>query len=78
MSYNPFDWQVYVNDVAQQNFSFVMSGPTPELPSGTLPADRKVQGWLVYEVPVKGRTVLSYSSMFGGGAPLFEVLVRAG
>jgi hypothetical protein len=77
VSYNPFDWQVFVGDVAQQNFSIILESPTPALSSGTLPAGRTAQGWLVYEVPTSGRMVLSYSRMFSSGPPLFEVVVRS-
>jgi hypothetical protein len=76
-TYNPFDWQVFVDDTAVDNFAFVTDGPKPELNSGTLPKGRKASGWVVYEVPAKGKVVLSYgANMFGGDAPTFEVVAR--
>ncbi|HWP63371.1 MAG TPA: hypothetical protein VNO86_07870 [Candidatus Binatia bacterium] len=76
-AYNPFDWQVFCNDTAVDRFTFVLSGPEPELGSGTLPKGRKAAGWLVYEVPAKGRCVLSYgANMFLGEGAIFEVLLR--
>jgi hypothetical protein len=76
-SYNPFDWQVFVDDTAVNNFAVVMDGPKPELSSGTLPKGRKASGWVVYEVPKTGKVVLSYgANMFGGDAPKFEVVAR--
>lgn len=77
-TYNPLDWQVYVDDTAQSNFSFILSEPKPALSSGSLAAGRKAAGWLTYEVPSKGRVVLSYGSPFGGSGPLFDVVVRPG
>ncbi len=76
-TYNPFDWQVFCNETAVDSFAFVLSGPEPELGSGTLPKGRKAAGWLVYEVPAKGRCVLSYGAnpILGEGA-VFEVLLR--
>ena len=76
-TYNPLDWQVFVDGTAVNNFTFVMDGPQPELHSGTLPSGRKAEGWVVYEVPTKGEVILSYgSNMFGGDAPTFEVVAR--
>ncbi len=76
-TYNPLDWQVFVDGTAADNFTFVMDGPSPELHSGTLPSGRKAAGWVVYEVPAKGEVILSYgSNMFGGDAPTFEVVAR--
>ena len=77
-SYNPFDWNVFVDDVAVDNYAFVLNGPEPELGSGDLPEGRTAQGWLVYEVPAKGKVVLSYrANMFTDDAPVFEVVLRA-
>lgn len=77
-TFNPFDWQVFVDDTAISNFAFVMDGPKPALTSGTLPKGRKASGWVVYEVPKAGKVVLSYgANMFGGDAPTFEVVARA-
>ena len=76
-TYNPFDWQIFVDGMAVDNFAFVMDGPEPQLSSGTLPKGRKASGWVVYEVPTKGQVILSYgSSVLGGGAPTFEVVAR--
>jgi hypothetical protein len=76
-TYNPFDWQVFCNDTAIDNFTFLLSGPEPALGSGTLPKGRKAAGWLVYEVPAKGRCVLSYgANAFLGEGAVFEVLLR--
>lgn len=76
-TYNPFDWQVFCDDTAIENYAFVSEGPQPQLSSGTLPTGRKAKGWVVYEVPVKGRCVLSYgaNSFIDQGA-VFEVLLR--
>lgn len=77
-TYNPFDWQVFCNDEAVDDYTFVSDGPEPSLSSGTLPTGRKAKGWLVYEVPITGRCVLSYgaNSFIGEGA-VFEVLLRS-
>ncbi|MER3417789.1 MAG: hypothetical protein C4343_01440 [Chloroflexota bacterium] len=73
--YNPY----CCNDTAIDGLAFVLSGPEPALHSGTLPKGRKAAGWLVYEVPAKGRCVLSYGAnpILGEGA-VFEVLLRDG
>lgn len=77
-AYNPFDWQVFCNDTAIDGFTFLLSGPEPQLGSGTLPKGRKASGWLVYEVPSKGRCLLSYgANQFLGTGAVFEVLLRA-
>ena len=76
VTYNPFDWQIYVDDTAQSSVSFILEAPKPALSSGSLAAGRKAAGWLTYEVPSKGRVVLSYGSPFGGSGPQFDVVVR--
>ena len=77
-TYNPFDWQVFCNDEAVDDYAFVTEGPKPTLNSGTLPKGRKAKGWLVYEVPAKGRCVLSYgANSFNGTGAVFEVLLRS-
>jgi hypothetical protein len=77
-TYNPFDWQVFCNETAVDQFTALLAGPEPVLSSGTLPKGRKAEGWLVYEVPVKGRCVLSYgANPFADQAAVFEVLLRA-
>ena len=78
MDYNPFDWQVFCAGVAVENFTIVLSGPKPELSSGTLPNGRSASGYVVYEVPAKGEVRMSYSSnMFSDSGPVFEVIIRA-
>jgi hypothetical protein len=79
VDYNPFDFQVFVDDQALNNpEAFVSNGPKPELGSGTLPKGRKAVGWLTYEVPAKGKVLLSYSANpFSDDAPVFEVVLRA-
>jgi hypothetical protein len=77
VDYNPFDWQVFANGEAVDNWSLVTNGPEPQLNSGTLPEGRKASGWVVYEVPAKGKILLSYSgNMFLDEAPIFEVVLR--
>jgi hypothetical protein len=77
VDYNPFDWSVFVNDVAADDYTFVSNGPDPALSSGTLPKGRSAKGWLVYEVPKTGRVVLSYgSNRFSDQPPVFEVVLR--
>ena len=78
-TYNPFDWQVFCNDEAVDSYTYVSDGPEPDLNSGTLPKGRKAKGWVVYEIPAKGRCVLSYgaNSFIDEGA-VFEVLIRKG
>ncbi len=76
VDYNPFDFQVFVDDQAVDTTAFVINGPKPELSSGTLPAGRSASGWIVYEVPAEGKVLLSYTDLFGGGAPVFEVVLR--
>jgi hypothetical protein len=79
VDYNPFDFQVFVDDQALNNpEAFVSNGPKPELGSGTLPKGRKAVGWLTYEVPAKGKVLLSYSAnRFTNEAPIFEIVLRA-
>lgn len=54
-SYNPFDWQVFVDGVAVSGTAFVLNGPEPDLGSGSLPKGRKAAGWIVYEVAPRGK-----------------------
>ena len=78
VDYNPYDWQVFVNDEAVDNTAFVTEGPTPELNYGTLPKGRVAKGWVVYEVPTKGKVVMSYQgNIFSDEGPVFEVVIRA-
>jgi hypothetical protein len=77
VSYNQFDWSFFNNDVATgDSFTFVSNGPEPTLSSGDLPAGRTAEGWIVTEVPVSGRLVMSYSGSFFNQAPVFEVVLR--
>ena len=76
VDYNPFDWQVFCGGEAVSGYTFVMYGPTPALNSGTLPNGRSASGYVVYEVPAKGEVRMSYGGRLGG-APVFEVVIRA-
>lgn len=73
-SYNESDWGAYVNDVAVSNFAFVMHGPTPELSAGDLPVGKTAAGWIVFEVPSKGKATVVYQP---GRNSIFEVTLRA-
>ncbi len=75
-TYNPFDWAVYADGRQLSSSAFVLNGPEPTLDSGTLPAGRSAEGWLVYEVPPSGEIVLSYEPNYSG-PPVFEVVLRA-
>lgn len=74
VTYNPFDWEVFAGDEAVQ-MGFAVDGPNPELSSGTLSKGRTAKGWVIYEVPPKGKVVMSYGGGYGG-APVFEVVIR--
>src|SRR5690242_4616323 len=77
VNYNPFDWQVFVNGTAVENYTILANGPNPELRSGTLPKGRKAAGYVVYEVPARGKVLMSYGgSAFSNEGPVFEVLIR--
>lgn len=78
VSYNQFDWQVFVDDTAVENFAMVVDGPEPTLGSGNLTEGRKAEGWLIYEVPIEGEVILSYKSPFDptDSKPAFEVQLR--
>jgi hypothetical protein len=75
VSYNPFDWSVFVDGEVVDTPAFIINGPKPDLGSGQLPKGRKASGWIVYEVSTKGEVLLSYAPNFSG-APVFEVVVR--
>ena len=77
VDYNTFSFQVFVDNLAVDNFAFVLNGPEPTLSSGTLPAGRSAEGWLLYEVPASGKVLLSYSDFFND-TPIFEVVLREG
>lgn len=78
VDYNPFDWQVFVNGEAVENYAVVLDGPKPTLSSGTLPKGRSAKGYVVYEVPAKGQVLMSYSgNSFLDEPPVFEVILRA-
>lgn len=77
VDYNPFDWAVFVDGNAVDNYAFVSDGPKPDLNSGTLPKGRKASGYVVYEVAPKGEVLMSYQgSMFSDQPPIFEVVLR--
>jgi hypothetical protein len=74
-TYNPFDWAIYVNDVAGGYPAGVLNGPTPQLSFGQLPDGKTAAGWIVYEVPATGRVTISYQP--GRSGSIFEVVLRA-
>jgi hypothetical protein len=77
VDYNPFDFQVFVDGQAVDGFTFAINAPEPQLSSGTLPAGRSAEGWLLYEVPPDGEVLLSYAgNVFLDEAPIFEVVLR--
>jgi hypothetical protein len=77
VDYNPFDFQVFVDGQAVDGYAFAINGPEPDLGSGTLPAGRVAEGWLLYEVPPTGQVLLSYSgNIFLDEEPVFEVILR--
>lgn len=77
VDYNPLDFDVFVNGTAVDNMTFVTSGPEPSLSSGTLSTGRRATGWVVYEVPPRGKVVMSYAAnMFSDAPPIFEVTIR--
>lgn len=73
--FNPFDWQVFVDDALVDTYAYTAHGPKPELGSGQLPEGRTASGWLVYEVAPTGEIVLAYAPNFEG-APVFEITIR--
>jgi hypothetical protein len=78
VDYNPFDWALFVDDVAVDSLTVLFNGPEPKLGSGTLPKGRRAEGWIVYEIPVAGRAVMSYGgNQFNNEPPLFEFLLRS-
>jgi hypothetical protein len=77
VSYNPLDWDLFVDDVAMNDFTFVVNGPEPTLGSGELSKDREAEGWMVHEIPAEGEAVLSWKGVTLFDDPtLFEVVVR--
>lgn len=77
VSYASYDWDLYIDDIASDDSTFVLNGPEPDLGSGQLPKGRKAQGWLVYEIPKLGRVVLSYKgNVFSDEPPIFEIVLR--
>ena len=74
-SYNTFDWAVFGDGRAVDNYAFTIHGPKPELSSGQLPAGRTASGWLVYEVPAAGEIIFAYAPNFEG-PPVFEIVLR--
>lgn len=77
VDYNPFDFQVFVDGQAVDGYTFAINAPEPQLSSGTLPAGRTAEGWLLYEVPPEGEVLLSYTgNVFLDEEPVFEVVLR--
>ena len=77
VAYNPLDWSLFVDNVAIDDFTFVVNGPDPTLGSGDLPNGREAEGWMVHEIPATGEAVLSWSGItFFDDPPVFEVVVR--
>lgn len=76
--YGECDWEALTAGQGVDLVS-VLKGPSPTLASGWLHRGDTVTGWLVFEVPRKGRVLLTYrGSGFGeGGEPLFTVILRA-
>jgi hypothetical protein len=72
-----FDWDVFCDGVAVNNFSLVIYGPKPALSSGTLPTGRTATGYMVYEVPKAGEVRMSNKGNIFNDAPVFEVIIRA-
>lgn len=77
VDYGPGDWQMFVGQDAAGDSTYVSNGPSPELDYGTLPKGRKASGYMVFEIPVKGRALLSYGGQYGDQGPVFEVIVRS-
>ena len=75
--YNQFDWDIYADGRQLDSWTFAVNGPEPDLGSGSLPSGRTAEGWLLYEVPPTGEVILSYAPNYNG-APIFEVVLRAG
>lgn len=76
VDYNPFDWQVFADGRAVDDYAFVLNGPEAMLESGTLPKGRIADGYIIYEVPAEGQVLFSYGNTFGDEAPVFEVELR--
>ncbi len=72
--YNLFDWNVYVNDTAVDDFAYVLHGPSPELGSGALSVDKMAAGWRIWEVSAKGHVTIEYQP--GSNDAIFEVTLR--
>jgi hypothetical protein len=76
-SYNPLDWDLFVDDVAMNDFTFVVNGPEPPLGSGELPTGSEAEGWMVHEIPAEGEAILSWKGVtFFDDPTVFEVVVR--
>lgn len=75
-SYGPSDWQLFVNDEAISDQSFVFYGPKPELSYGNLPRGKSVSGWVFWEIPKAGRISIAYGASYSQ-APVFEVVLRS-
>lgn len=75
--YSSTDWAFFNNDIASGDSTYASNGPEPTLSYGELPNGRRAEGWVIAEVPVSGRLVMSYSGLFSNDAPIFEVELRA-
>jgi hypothetical protein len=70
VSYNPFDWKVYVDGVVNDDHESLLSGPEPAFHSGDLKKGRKVKGYIVFQVPATGEVRLAFED------DVFEVIIR--
>lgn len=81
VTYNPYDWQVFVGGKKDNNFLMAAEGPKPDLLVGTLAAGQKTSGYVVWEVPANGEVQLIYAGAYTGHVlttpPVFQVIVRA-
>jgi hypothetical protein len=81
VTYNPYDWQVFVDGNRDNNFLMAAEGPKPDLLVGTLTAGQKTSGYVVWEVPANGGVQLTYAGAYTGHVlttpPVFEVTIRA-
>ncbi len=71
-SFSSTDWAVDIGGQASAQ-AYPINGPKPELTNGQLAEGKKVEGWIVFEVPAQGRVVLSYPAL---QAPEFQVILR--
>lgn len=71
-AFSSTDWAV---DVGGQGFdqAYPINGPKPELTNGQVAEGKKVEGWIVFEVPAQGAVVLSYLAQ---QTAVFQVVLR--